>query len=157
MTTPDVWGPHAWKFLHYVTLNYPNHPTDNDKQRYKDFFSLMQYVLPCSICSKHFSENLKILPLSPTVLESRDNLIKWCIDIHNIVNKSKNKPVISYDDAYKNMNTNTICVEKFETKNTLLHSDNTENFTDNNENNILCYLLPILCILIIIAIVYKKR
>ena len=28
---PDVWGPHAWKFLHFVSLGYPDYPTNEDK------------------------------------------------------------------------------------------------------------------------------
>ena len=33
-----VWGPHAWKFLHTITLNYPENPTDQNKADYKHFF-----------------------------------------------------------------------------------------------------------------------
>ena len=31
MSGPDVWGPHGWKFIHYVTLGYPDKPTKEDK------------------------------------------------------------------------------------------------------------------------------
>ena len=23
---PDVWGPHGWKFLHFVAVGYPDFP-----------------------------------------------------------------------------------------------------------------------------------
>ena len=28
---PEFWGPSGWKFLHYVTFQYPIKPTVNDK------------------------------------------------------------------------------------------------------------------------------
>ena len=54
---PDAWGPHAWKFLHYVSLGYSSNPTREEKEKYKSFFLLLQDVLPCSICREHFKEN----------------------------------------------------------------------------------------------------
>ena len=38
--TPDVWGPHGWKFIHYITLGYPEYPTQMQKDKYKAFFLL---------------------------------------------------------------------------------------------------------------------
>jgi hypothetical protein len=96
--TPNLWGPHGWKFLHYVTLGYPMNPTENDKQNYKMFFSSLQSVLPCSKCSENFKQNLKDYPIEPA-LENRDSLIKWFIDIHNSVNNELNKPELEYEKA----------------------------------------------------------
>ena len=35
---PEIWGPNAWTFLHTITLNYPENPSEDDKQNHKDFF-----------------------------------------------------------------------------------------------------------------------
>ena len=32
--TPDIWGPHGWKFLHYISFGYPENPTINIKNQY---------------------------------------------------------------------------------------------------------------------------
>ena len=32
MSGPNVWGPHGWKFIHYITLGYPRKPTNKIKQ-----------------------------------------------------------------------------------------------------------------------------
>ena len=32
-----IWGPHAWIFLHSITMAYPENPTDNDKKYMKIF------------------------------------------------------------------------------------------------------------------------
>ena len=38
---PEVWGPHAWFFLHTVTMNYPNKPTIKDKEDNKNFVNIL--------------------------------------------------------------------------------------------------------------------
>jgi hypothetical protein len=138
---PNIWGPHGWKFIHYVTLAYPiDNPTEEIKNNYKNFFTLLQYVLPCKICSNHYKENLEILPLTDHVLSSREELVRWGIDMHNIVNESKNKPIMSYEDALKSIDTDEKCRENIVVK-----------------NNKTYYLLLIVFSLIIIAVVYKKK
>ena len=100
---PQFWGPHAWIFLHTITLNYPKHPTDQDKQQYKHFFTSLQDILPCDKCAHHYSQHIRELPIDP-VLRSRDELVRWLIKIHNEVNKDLDKPLYTYEqviDEYK--------------------------------------------------------
>tara|TARA_B100001094_G_scaffold192441_1_gene186310 strand:+ start:3041 stop:3457 length:417 start_codon:yes stop_codon:yes gene_type:complete len=96
--TPDVWGPHGWKFLHYISFGYPENPTINDKNNYKNFFLTLQNVLPCIRCQKHYRENLSKYSLDEA-LKNRDSLIQWVIDIHNDVNQDNNKKIYDYDEA----------------------------------------------------------
>ena len=60
---PEVWGPHAWIFLHTITLTYPHNPTDQDKKNYKMFFYNLATVLPCTHCSQNYRIHLKQLPI----------------------------------------------------------------------------------------------
>ncbi len=101
MTGPDAWGPPGWKFIHYVTLGYPNYPTESIKKKYYDYFHSLKNVIPCSICASHFAENLEKLPLDDNVLGSRENLVRWGIDIHNIVNKKNGKKEYTYAEGIK--------------------------------------------------------
>lgn len=96
--TPEIWGPHGWKFLHYLSFGYPENPTTEEKNNYKTFFISLQHVLPCSICSKHYSNNLVDYSLDEA-LENRTSLIHWVIDIHNHVNEMKHKKIYSYEEA----------------------------------------------------------
>ncbi|QKF94765.1 ERV/ALR sulfhydryl oxidase [Fadolivirus algeromassiliense] len=96
---PEVWGPHAWIFLHSITMNYPDKPSNQDKKEMKDFFSSLKYVLPCDKCSKNLQKHMIKYPLTDNVLSSRDSLIRWLIDIHNEVNRDNNKPIYSYSTA----------------------------------------------------------
>ena len=44
---PKLWGPHGWKFMHYISLGYPINPTSKDKINYKNFYYSLQDILPC--------------------------------------------------------------------------------------------------------------
>ena len=106
---PDTWGPVIWHALHYITLGYPNNPTDDNKEKYKQFFTLLSDTIPCSICANHYSENLKKMPLDDNALENKESLIKWLIDVHNVVNEMNKKPIIKYEDARKMIEKDTEC------------------------------------------------
>ena len=95
---PAIWGPHGWKFLHYVSLGYPNSPSYEDKSNYKQFYHSLQHVLPCEKCAMNYKQNLVKLPID-NHLESRDSLVKWVFDIHNLVNDELGKESVSYEKA----------------------------------------------------------
>jgi predicted RND superfamily exporter protein len=167
--TPNVWGPHGWKFIHYITMAYPENPTLTQKEKYKVFLLLLKDVLPCSLCAKHYEENLNILPLSNHVLSSRENLVRWGIDIHNKVNESNNKPIYKYEDAIKLIDNNSECKKNIviiknnipsdENKVLIIPNKKINNDLNNSHinTNIIYILLAALIILIFIAIMYKKN
>tara|TARA_B100000900_G_scaffold118113_1_gene99563 strand:+ start:1649 stop:2083 length:435 start_codon:yes stop_codon:yes gene_type:complete len=95
---PKIWGPHGWKFMHYVSLGYPNNPSEEDKRNYKDFYTSLQHILPCAKCANNYSHNLKKYPID-NHLGSRDTLVRWVIDIHNQVNNELNKKEYTYEEA----------------------------------------------------------
>jgi FAD-linked sulfhydryl oxidase len=97
--TPDIWGPKLWMSIHFIALAYPISPTEEHKKNYKTFYETLQYVLPCSLCANNYKEHLKIKPLNDSVLKDKESLVKWTIDMHNLVNKENNKEVLSYDKA----------------------------------------------------------
>lgn len=102
---PEIWGPHAWVFLHTITLNYPNNPTIYDKQNYKNFFINLHHILPCEWCSKNYIHHLQKYPID-NYLNTKKNLIEWLIHIHNEINKLFNKKIITYPEfikIYKNI------------------------------------------------------
>ena len=108
---PEVWGPHGWKFMHFVALGFPDQPTDQDRSSYQRFYESLQYVLPCHSCATHYQDNLRKYPID---LKDRDSLLRWTFAIHNEVNQRKDKPILSYEDAldlytHKQLPIKTIC------------------------------------------------
>ena len=95
---PEVWGPPAWTFLHSVTLAYPDNPTDTDKTNYKNFFTSLQPILPCAKCSQNYYKHLQEDPIS-NHLENKKSLVNWLINVHNKVNSSNDKRVLTYNEV----------------------------------------------------------
>ena len=88
---PSVWGPFFWHTIHIVALGYSKNPTYTDKKCAKEFYESLAYLLPCAVCRDHYRAHLEESPITP-FLDSRTDLIKWTIDIHNKVNKTLGKP-----------------------------------------------------------------
>lgn len=133
---PAFWGPHAWIFLHSITMNYPKNPTEKDKQIYFDFFNQLKDILPCQKCAHHYGEHIKKHPIN-TALESRDSMIRWLIQIHNEVNEDLGKPQLSYEEV----------IQEYQNKFANLGTDPT----------IIYKVAIIILIAIIIFMIYKKK
>jgi hypothetical protein len=142
-----VWGPHGWRFLHYVSLGYPNNPSEEDKINYMNFYQMIKNVLPCSVCSRHYEENYNAMPLTDEILSSKEKLVEWVITMHNIVNHSTGKRIIPLDEALELIDTDVKCAPVIKPK----KSSQETSFYDTIP------LIAILGILIVIAIVYKKK
>lgn len=95
---PQIWGSSAWQFMHYVTLSYPDNPTNVDKINMYNFFTSMQKILPCDKCRYNFLEHQKKYPLDDKTFSSRYNLVNWLLNIHNNVNIETGKPTMTYDE-----------------------------------------------------------
>jgi len=93
---PKKWGPSLWKFLHYVSFNYPDNPSNNDKHVMRNFIYVLGDILPCESCRNHYRENIGILMKSQGILNNRESLIKFFYDLHNMVNNIKGTPEYSY-------------------------------------------------------------
>lgn len=101
---PKIWGPHAWNFMHYITLGYPDNPSDIIKKNAYNLFMSLKYLLPCETCRYNFTTHVDRRPLTDEILSSKDRLVNWLVDIHNDVNASVGKPLMAYDDAIKKYN-----------------------------------------------------
>lgn len=135
--SPELWGPSGWKFLHYITFTYPNNPTSEEKLIYKNFFKLAGKVLPCMSCRGNYENHQKKYPLDDSALESKINLVKWLINIHNEVNLLNNKKLYTFDDV----------IEEYFIK------TNKKDLSNNNKN--ILYFLLVLTLIVIIWLSIK--
>jgi hypothetical protein len=95
---PTVWGPFFWHTIHIIALGYSKNPTYTDKKCAKEFYESLAYLIPCSVCRDHYKQHITEKPIT-TFLDSRTDLIKWTIDIHNKVNKQNGKPEWTLDEV----------------------------------------------------------
>jgi hypothetical protein len=95
---PSTWGPFFWHTMHLVALGYPNEPTYAEKRAAKEFFESFTHLIPCPTCKIHYADHLKEMPITPS-LDTRKDLFKWTVDMHNLVNKDLGKPQYTELDA----------------------------------------------------------
>jgi len=149
MSGPDVWGPHGWKFIHYVTLGYPYQPSQKDKNYYLQFFETLKNVIPCSICGNHFKQHMKLFPLTDTILSNKKQFIEWGINMHNLVNESNGKKTFTFEEGFSE-------IKKSEEKCEGLDNNLIENF-DIKKNLNYIYIIGIISVLIIGLLIYRKK
>lgn len=149
---PSVWGPSAWKFMHYITLSYPDYPSSDDKINIRNFFTSVQYLLPCEKCRFHFSNYIKQYPLDDNVMRSRYNLSNWLLTIHNNVNKSLNKSTMTYDEMIKLYLPDNI-KEKFTTESSNSETGNIQTSIINIDTALFTTIFIVILILILMLVI----
>lgn len=88
---PHCWGPPQWTALHQILRGY--RPSAKTKAGLRRMLSGLGDLIPCHHCEEHFKAMVKANPPKDA---SREDVYKWSVDIHNIVNKRLGKPVLSY-------------------------------------------------------------
>ena len=66
----------------YSQLNYPEVPSKEDRERYKQYFINLGEMLPCKYCRESYKIYLKYMPLD-NFLNSREGLSYWFYRMHN--------------------------------------------------------------------------
>lgn len=102
---PKVWGPPIWRAVHYIALGYPDNPDAEHRLHYKEFFSNLWRVIPCSKCAMNYKRHLTELPPIDHFLECSRNLFQYTVALHNMVNTELGKPTMEVEQAY-NLYTN---------------------------------------------------
>ena len=68
------------------------------------FFYNLQNVLPCASCRNNYIEHIKKIPLTDNILCSKEQVVRWLVDIHNEVNKLNGKPIFTYEQLLRKYN-----------------------------------------------------
>ena len=141
----EIWGPKAWFFLDTIILAYPDIPTKEDMNIYKNFYTNLNKILPCIKCSKHYLENLQKYPLTDYILSSKYKLIRWWLKMHNIVRIKSNKKPIELNEFID-----------YYTNHLNLH-DHINSYRDYNTMDIHYVLISLFIIIILIMIIFLKK
>jgi hypothetical protein len=131
---PEIWGNSFWKVIHIIGYNYPDNPTDEDKKNIKDFFDLIGHLLPCEKCRMHYKNHMLTYKLTGDNVMNKKSLFLWTINLHNIVNLSLGKNMLSEEDV----------INKY------IHKNKTD------KKNIIIIILLIL-IIVLLVILMKKQ
>jgi len=93
-TIPSEWGPNFWYTMRCIAFNYPDNPTREEKTHAKQYYTMLQYLLPCKNCRKSYAQDLKKYSIDSS-LKSRNLLMNWVEKIHystkQRINQERNK------------------------------------------------------------------
>jgi len=96
--TPE-WGPNAWKHFHTRALEYSDDPCECEMGSIAHFYykTFLAHI-KCQTCQQEY---LRLLRINPIQACSRDDLFKWTVRIHNMINAKLQKPACNERDAYR--------------------------------------------------------
>lgn len=94
----NIWGPCAWYLLHCISIGDYHEVKESYKNYYLKFYSSFGYVLPCIICAEHYKNITGIFHKINMKIFSREYIIKWVFDFHNIVNKNLGKKEFTFNE-----------------------------------------------------------
>jgi mitochondrial FAD-linked sulfhydryl oxidase len=55
-------GASTWNLIHTIAANYPDEPTEIDKDNVKKFFQTLSYLYPCPHCAEDFQKAVTSKP-----------------------------------------------------------------------------------------------
>ncbi|TRY79087.1 hypothetical protein TCAL_12623 [Tigriopus californicus] len=85
----DELGRSTWKFLHTMSVNYPEKPSIQEQKDMVNFLGLFGKFYPCAPCAEDFRKDLE---QNPPKVESDMALSRWLCQAHNRVNIKVGKP-----------------------------------------------------------------
>ena len=97
---PAIWGQHFWMTIHSAALSYPKNPTDLDRKYFKNFYYSMRITIPCEKCRVGFTQHISNNPIDKH-LKNTKTLFEWTISMHNLTNKSLDKPFVTATEIKK--------------------------------------------------------
>lgn len=104
----QVWGNACWHLFHVIAVNLQ----DNQEKLIPEILDIICLIcnnLPCPSCTKHANDTLK--HLRKNKIKTKENLITFLWQFHNIVNQHSGKDIFTrenHDIVYKNNNLTNI-------------------------------------------------
>lgn len=95
---PEIWGPHFWLTLHFISSTYSNSPNQSVKSAMKSFIQTLPMFLPCKECQDHAFQHIKKSNLNK-IVQNRKELFTFFFNFHNNVNQRLNKPLMTIENA----------------------------------------------------------
>ena len=97
---PKVWGKPTWDYYHYVTFDYPENPTPEDKNNYRTWARVFGKTLPCKNCSDGylllFDDPSSGVSLTDSALTNVETFVEWGYRMRSEIQKKIGGEQISY-------------------------------------------------------------
>lgn len=108
---PNVWGPMCWDALFYIAFRVD---LEAHWSEVHTLFHLLEVVLPCSHCRRHYALYKKqVSPVTAIKKSDPESAAKWLWIIHDMVNQNLGKICIDYEHLRKKHKSLTCLVSDF--------------------------------------------
>ena len=108
---PNVWGPACWDILFYIAYNVD---LNKNLKSIQMLFHLLEVMLPCSQCRRHYALYKKqVPPVSKIKKTEKLSAVVWLWVIHDMVNQNLGKICISYEKLLKKHKSFTCIISDF--------------------------------------------
>lgn len=98
--SPEVWGESFWFVVHLGSMSAPDVIPPEKRDKYWGFIDGIPEMLACQKCSVHAREWVeKHRGDKDKIVSSRENLIRFYVDMHNAVNQRNGQPVMSVEEV----------------------------------------------------------
>ncbi|CDH57505.1 fad-linked sulfhydryl oxidase erv2 [Lichtheimia corymbifera JMRC:FSU:9682] len=88
-------GRSTWKLLHTMAAQFPDNPSDEERDALTHYFTLLSRLYPCGECAAHFQ---LLLERYPPQTSSKVAVSQWLCAIHNKVNERLGKEMFDCAD-----------------------------------------------------------
>jgi hypothetical protein len=98
--SPEVWGESFWFVVHLGSMSAPDVIPPEKRDKYWGFIDGIPEMLACQKCAVHAREWVeKHRKDKDKIVSSRENLIRFYVDMHNAVNERNGQPVMSVEEV----------------------------------------------------------
>lgn len=92
--TSSLWGPGTWFLLHSIGATFPDDVDPCTRSAYRQWFELLQYVLPCNKCRDNLPASLSTIGYdSEDDFMDRESFTNMLWRLHNEVRAKLEKPI----------------------------------------------------------------
>ena len=84
----ENWGSNMWYIMHKFSYNYPNTPSQEEKDDAIKFINSIISLITCNTCKVESNNYIQNNPIN---VENKDNFIQWVLDFHNFINEKLHK------------------------------------------------------------------
>lgn len=98
-SSPQVFGPPTWAYLHISTAYLPEHLNETIATQVRNTLIAVPAMVPCESCALHSGNFMIENKARLESLKSGSDFFKFTVDLHNFVNERLGKQIISYAKA----------------------------------------------------------
>lgn len=100
LNAPEVWGESFWFVVHLGSMSAPEQIPPEKCEKYWGFIDGIPEMLACKKCADHARQWVEQhRAQKDEICSSRENLIRFYVDMHNAVNQRNGQPIMSVDEV----------------------------------------------------------